>query len=236
MEQGIKELKDQASNTGDDGRQRHLTTSSSATDEIPAFSPPKSDADELIDVVTHSTSNNNEKSQQIMSTPEKSRNADSNEEKIPELPQSPSIATQTVMTGNDVEEHKSRTPPRPSPARDSLDGARPLVERMPSVLTGEGGTPPRAPPPIVRLDTKFSDPADDVQKGRRRFRRKKYGSPARSPGRSPVRFESKDSNSSTRGLVKPKALKAVDESKNDPLNQQQGKNYFPKIYAKYICR
>ena len=235
MEQGLKELKDQGSNTVDDSRQRHLTTSSSATDEIPAFSPPKSEQEELTEIITHSVNSENTISQQKVSSPEKLRDVDCDHDKILDLPQSPSIATQTVMTGSDVEEHKSRTPPRPSPARDSVDGSCPLVERMPSVITGEGGTPPRAPPPIVKLDTKFSDPADDVQKGRRRFKRKKYGSPARSPGRSPVRFEGKESDksSSTRGLVKPKALKAVEESKSDQLQGKRANPAFQLTNSQY---
>ena len=224
MEQGIQDLKDQSSY---DMRQRHLTTSSSATDDMP-FSPPTSEPGELTEIITHD-SQKDKVVGHSGTTPEKLHNLDSStDSKIPdiELLQSPSIATQTVMTGNDVEEHKSRTPPRSSPARDNVDGSRPLVERMPSVITGESGTPPRALPPVVRLDTKFSDTAEDPTKQRRRFRRKKYGSPARSPGRSPVRFESKDSgkNSSTRGLVKPKALKAGDESKSgSPKQADDGK-------------
>ena len=215
MEQGIEELKEQSSSASEGSRQRHLTTSSSATDDMPPFSPPTSEPGELREVITHDSNSQKETTVSIVSTPEKVYTLDSSTGvKIPNIELSPSIATQTVMTGNDVEEHKSRTPPRPSPARDSLDGSRPLVERMPSVITGECGTPPRAP--VVKLDTKFSDTAEDTTKQRRRFKRKKYGSPARSPGRSPVRFESKDSGkSSTRGLVKPKALKAMDESKND---------------------
>ncbi len=67
-------------------------------------------------------------------------------------PQSPSIATQTVITGSEVEERVSRTPPREA---DPNASSRPLVERMPSVLTGEASTSPPSrsyPPHVVRLE------------------------------------------------------------------------------------
>ncbi len=77
------------------------------------------------------------------------------------------------MTGYDVEEHKSRTPPKSAmmerTGTDSVDGSRVLVERMPSVISGTPprtngtppkhglhGTPPKQGPPVVKLDTKFS--------------------------------------------------------------------------------
>ncbi len=146
------------------------------------------------------------------------------------------------MTGYDVEEHKSRTPPKSAmmerTGTDSVDGSRVLVERMPSVISGTpprtNGTPPKQGPPVVKLDTKFSSNSasssvtltNETQshhkpEGRRKkLRRKKYGSsPSRtprrpSPGKSPVRFPSNHSEDTmaTSGAIKPLALRAVMET------------------------
>ncbi len=168
------------------------------------------------------------------------------------------MAVQTDMTGYDIEEHKSRTPPKSSQrssqdntGTDSVDGARVLVERMPSVISGTpprtNGTPPKGPP-VVKLDTKFSSNSSSTvtltnetiknkPEGRRKkLRRKKYGSsPSRSPrrpspGKSPVRFPSNtmsQDSMTTTGAIKPLALRAVKETRAQSTSSNEG--------AKSLC-
>ena len=86
-----------------------------------------------------------------------------------------------------------------------------------------------SPQPILSAETETAGSTDEAPRQKRRFRRKKYGSsPGRgSPARSPVRFYT---DSSPRGLVKPKALKAGDDEPKSP----GGKSFLSDLKLSFV--